>query len=93
MLLLIPDNLHIVTRIAELYYTLGGEDNYNYAKKYYSFVLQVMPKNMRATWGLRNSLFALESLSKSSEVDKKLLQIVKKKIEDVYNGKLANYLS
>lgn len=92
MLLLIPDNLHIVTRIAELYYTLAGEDNYNYAKKYYSFVLQVMPKNMRAMWGLRNSLLALESLGKASETDTKLLEITKKKIQEVYTGSMASYL-
>lgn len=87
-----PDNVHIVTRIADIYYTLGGADNYNYAKKYYSFVLQVMPGNMRAMWGLRNTLKAIHSLKKENDTDKKLLVAVQSKIEGVYSGKMADYI-
>lgn len=57
--MLLPDNDHYFTRLAEVYYTHGGKHNLAVALKYYAYVVGRNPKNCRALWGLYRTLLAL----------------------------------
>ena len=57
-----PDNLHIMNKIAEIYYTLGKKEHLKLAKKYFSFVLMSQESNTRALWGLNYTLKAQPGL-------------------------------
>lgn len=82
-----PNNPHIPTRIADIYYTLGGQQNLTYAKKYYSFVLSIQEGNIRALWGLKNTLLALKDLGKlDSGADSELATLIDKRLTQVYNS-------
>lgn len=64
-----PDNLHIMNKIAEIYYTLGKKEHLKLAKKYFSFVLMSQESNTRALWGLNYTLKALQAEGSETEAE------------------------
>ena len=53
LLLSEPENFRFYTSVAEIYYTLGGKDNFLLARKYYSHSLLLnKDQNLRSLYGL-----------------------------------------
>lgn len=69
ILMITPDNLHIMNKIAEIYYTLGKKEHLKLAKKYFSFVLMSQESNTRALWGLNYTLKALQAEGSENEAE------------------------
>lgn len=84
VLLLEPENIPNMIRIAELYYTKGrSEDNLTYARKYFCFVLTCDQNNYRALYGLKQTCKILLSLKKDNSIALELLQWAEKKIKEI----------
>ena len=85
ILLLRPNDARIYIKLAELYFTLGSLPKFEIAKKYFCYVLIHQDDNLRALYGLKNTLEFIEKTSppKFSGRDKKLLKMVLQKISDL----------
>eukprot|EP01122_Echinamoeba_exundans_P016959 TRINITY_DN8765_c0_g1_i1.p1 TRINITY_DN8765_c0_g1~~TRINITY_DN8765_c0_g1_i1.p1 ORF type:complete len:329 (-),score=68.69 TRINITY_DN8765_c0_g1_i1:115-1101(-) len=68
LLLASPQNCHLYVKYAELRFTMGGVENLELAKKYYSFALELNPdKNTNRAWfGLLATTHALALLADPS---------------------------
>lgn len=47
-----PHNHLVNQRLADIRYTMGGIENYEIAKSYYSVAVKLSPTNLRALYGL-----------------------------------------
>ena len=84
VLLIEPDNIANMIRIAELYYTKGRtEENLTYARKYFCFVLTCDPSNYRALHGLKQTCKILLGLKKDNSVSVELLDFANRKIKEI----------
>jgi tetratricopeptide (TPR) repeat protein len=53
LLMALPQNYHLYVRYADLLYSIGGLDNLEMARKYYSFALELSTENnIKALYGL-----------------------------------------
>ncbi|ENN71855.1 hypothetical protein YQE_11472, partial [Dendroctonus ponderosae] len=66
-----PHNHLLHQRYADIKYTIGGLENLETARSYYSQALKINPKNMRALYGLYLTSSALSTSAKCSSQRKK----------------------
>ena len=66
-----PHNHLYHQRLAEIRYTMGGYDNLELAKQYYSQAVKLAPSNMRALYGLLLTVTQLASSPKCPQNKKK----------------------
>jgi len=85
--LITPKNMHYFVRCAELNYTIGGVQNLQLARNYYTYVLHFEEDNLTALWGLLRTCKALEAAKKGDAKNKDLLVLVPKAIRKVYETK------
>ena len=73
VVLLRSDDIRLYLKLGELYFTLGSAGNWVISKKYFSHVLLQQSDNLRALYGLKNTLkFLIEANEKPSKADLKL---------------------
>ena len=73
VLLLRSGDIRLYLKLGELYFTLGSPGNWVISKKYFSHVLLQQSDNLRALYGLKNTLkFLIEGNEKPSKADLKL---------------------
>merc|ERR1712137_144871 len=88
LLLSEPENFRFYTSVAEIYYTLGGKDNFLLARKYYSHSLLLnKDQNLRSLYGLHATTTALTSIKGGSTPEnQELLDWVVRQICDTYHN-------
>jgi tetratricopeptide (TPR) repeat protein len=85
LILASPNNYHIYVRYAELLYTMGGADNLELAKKYYSYALELsQDNNVRALYGLLLTLKELALKSAPSKAHTDLAASTRSKLDKLY---------
>eukprot|EP01095_Lingulamoeba_sp_RSL-Kostka_P009755 TRINITY_DN3377_c1_g1_i1.p1 TRINITY_DN3377_c1_g1~~TRINITY_DN3377_c1_g1_i1.p1 ORF type:complete len:308 (+),score=68.97 TRINITY_DN3377_c1_g1_i1:106-1029(+) len=88
IILLNPNNPHIYTKYAEVLYTIGGEENYITARKYFSHALNLSINISRAKFGLLTTCLAISNLNSKTidqDLNNQLLSYSKKLISDIYS--------
>ena len=85
VLMIRPNDLKIYIKLAELNFTLGSVQKFEISKKYFCYVLTNQEDNLRALYGLQNTLVFTQKMNFDafSKKDEKLLKLVNKKIMDL----------
>lgn len=83
-------------RLAEIRYTMGGSDNIEVAKSYYSQAIKLNPNNMRALYGLMlcnnqitNSKSSVNKRKEARKIAESIFNIIQSKYE---NGECSKVL-
>lgn len=85
LLIIDPENLNNMMRVAELYYTIGNTvENQTYARKYFSFILLTDENSLRAAYNLKTTCKVLIGMKKDTDgVCKELLEYASSRVEDL----------
>lgn len=86
LLLLDPENFALYLKLAEVNYTIGKVENLKVARQLFCFLLNINRSGVRCLWGLYNTCQALIKWEKGNEDNKKILEIVEKRLEEIYKG-------
>jgi len=86
VLILEPENFRHFTTVAEVYYSLGGKENFLLARKYYAHSLWLnKDQNLRSLYGLHATTTALASIKGGNTPDnQELLDWVVRQLCDTY---------
>ncbi|KAL4489890.1 hypothetical protein ABPG72_010789 [Tetrahymena utriculariae] len=87
LILLYPKRYIYMTRVAEIYYTMGTDSDLLNARSYYSFVLNRMSNNYRSLWGLFQTCKKLKALFPEDQKNNQLLETTAQALKAFYKEK------
>lgn len=76
LIIINPENLNYYVKLGELLYSTKTQENLEIAKKYFSFVI-LKESNLRALYGLKQTLVSLSKLRENKDENVLLQKILK----------------